>query len=134
LRGLVATRQVHTISLGHAPHFYVAGTLPEFATPPTIYASASMPASAYFMRSDDHDEELPEPVVAKQSLPAAPGPGCAAQSQAESTRPHRCRRASRWRAEIRRCPAPLQPSGSLIPAIASRRNRPPAAVRSGVRR
>ena len=30
LRGLVATRQVHTISLGHAPHFYVAGTLPEF--------------------------------------------------------------------------------------------------------
>jgi 23S rRNA pseudouridine2605 synthase len=25
LRGLVATRQVHTISLGHAPHFYVAG-------------------------------------------------------------------------------------------------------------
>ena len=31
LRGLVATRQVHTISLGHAPHFYVAGTLPEFA-------------------------------------------------------------------------------------------------------
>ena len=31
LRGLVATRQVHTISMGHAPHFYVAGTLPEFA-------------------------------------------------------------------------------------------------------
>src|SRR5580658_1227761 len=26
LRGLVATRQVHTISMGHAPHFYVAGT------------------------------------------------------------------------------------------------------------
>jgi hypothetical protein len=34
LRGLVATRQVHTISLGHAPHFYVAGTLPEFAPAP----------------------------------------------------------------------------------------------------
>ncbi len=32
LRGLVATRQVHTISMGHAPHFYVAGTLPEFET------------------------------------------------------------------------------------------------------
>ena len=29
LRGLVATRQVHTLSLGHAPHFYVAGTLPD---------------------------------------------------------------------------------------------------------
>ena len=34
LRGLVATRQVHTISMGHAPHFYVAGTLPEFAASP----------------------------------------------------------------------------------------------------
>ena len=42
LRGLVATRQVHTISLGHAPHFYVAGTLPEFAVAPTVYASSSM--------------------------------------------------------------------------------------------
>jgi hypothetical protein len=72
LRGLVATRQVHTISLGHAPLFYVAGTLPEFATPATIYASASIPASAYFMRSEDHDEELPEPVV--QKVEAAPEP------------------------------------------------------------
>src|SRR5271165_1684022 len=58
LRGLVATRQVHTISLGHAPHFYVAGTLPEFAAPPTIYASSSMPASTYFLRSYEHDEEV----------------------------------------------------------------------------
>jgi 23S rRNA pseudouridine2605 synthase len=32
LRGLVATRQVHTIALGHSPHYYVAGTLPEFPT------------------------------------------------------------------------------------------------------
>jgi len=63
LRGLVATRQVHTIALGHAPHFYVAGTLPEFAAPPTAYASASMPASAYFMHSQD--EEIPEPVETK---------------------------------------------------------------------
>ncbi len=31
LRGLVATRQVHTITMGHSPQFYVAGTLPEFA-------------------------------------------------------------------------------------------------------
>ena len=74
LRGLVATRQVHTISLGHAPLYYVAGTLPEFATPPTIYASASIPASAYFMHSNDHDEELPEAVVEKQNLPVEPAP------------------------------------------------------------
>jgi hypothetical protein len=70
LRGLVATRQVHTLSMGQAPHFYVAGTLPEFAAPPTIYASASIPASAYFLRS--HEEEQPEPFVAKQSSPSAP--------------------------------------------------------------
>jgi 23S rRNA pseudouridine2605 synthase len=57
LRGLLATRQVHTISLGHAPHFYVAGTLPEFAIAPTTYASSSMPASAYFLHSHDREEE-----------------------------------------------------------------------------
>lgn len=74
LRGLVATRQVHTISLGHAPLFYVAGTLPEFATPTTIYASASIPASAYFMRNQDHEEELPEPAVEKPVLQASPEP------------------------------------------------------------
>ena len=72
LRGLVATRQVHTLSMGHAPHFYVAGTLPEFAAPPTIYASASIPASAYFLRS--YDEELPEPVTTKPRPQAAPAP------------------------------------------------------------
>jgi hypothetical protein len=60
LRGLVATRQVHTITMGHAPHFYVAGTLPEFAAPPTLYTSSSMPASAYFLRSRDHEDEAPE--------------------------------------------------------------------------
>jgi uncharacterized membrane protein YgcG len=73
LRGLVATRQVHTISMGHAPHFYVAGTLPEFAVPPTVYASSSMPASAYFLRSWDHGEEASEveaPMPASQASPA----------------------------------------------------------------
>ncbi len=74
LRGLVATRQVHTISLGHAPLFYVAGTLPEFSAPPTIYASASIPASAYFMRNHDHDEEVPEPAAAQESPLASPAP------------------------------------------------------------
>jgi len=61
LRGLVATRQVHTISLGHAPHFYVAGTLPEFATAPTFYASASI-TSSYFLHPDAREEEPVEPV------------------------------------------------------------------------
>jgi 23S rRNA pseudouridine2605 synthase len=60
LRGLVATRQVHTISMGHAPHFYVAGTLPEFAAPPALYTSSSISSSTYLSRSWDHDEETPE--------------------------------------------------------------------------
>ncbi len=83
LRGLVATRQVHTISLGHAPLFYVAGTLPEFAVAPTIYASSSMPASAYFLRFNDHEEEeLPEPAATKQSLPDAAAPHKSAEAHA----------------------------------------------------
>ena len=80
LRGLLATRQVHTISLGHAPHFYVAGTLPEFAIAPTMYASSSMPASAYFLHSHDREEEGMErwghapkaPIVHEPVKPAAP--------------------------------------------------------------
>ncbi|MGA8089992.1 MAG: hypothetical protein WCA10_22160 [Terracidiphilus sp.] len=66
IRGLVATRQVHTISLGHAPHFYVAGTLPEFEPVSTMYASSSMPASAYFLRSFERDEEAHGPAISLQ--------------------------------------------------------------------
>ena len=79
LRGLVATRQVHTISMGHSPQFYVAGTLPEFAPPVTTYSSytsSSMPASAYFLRSRDHEEEALEfePIPAPSPVPASPVP------------------------------------------------------------
>jgi len=70
LRGLVATRQVHTISMGHAPHFYVAGTLPEFAEPATIYASSSVPAHAYYLRSMDHEEDVPAFVAPKSASPS----------------------------------------------------------------
>jgi hypothetical protein len=100
LRGLLATRQVHTISLGHAPHFYVAGTLPEFAVAPTLYASSSMPASAYYLRNHDHDldEEIaetaePAPAVHHKSAephaprtPAAHKP--AAQGKSPAARAH----------------------------------------------
>jgi len=73
IRGLVATRQVHTLSLGHAPHFYVAGTLPEFAPPVSSYTSSI--GSSYF--SHLHEEEsIPEPapleIVAQEELPAPP--------------------------------------------------------------
>src|SRR5580658_768955 len=59
LRGLVATRQVHTITMGHSPQFYVAGTLPEFAAPATAYTSSSMPA--YFSYGREHEDDMPAP-------------------------------------------------------------------------
>jgi hypothetical protein len=92
LRGLVATRQVHTISMGHAPHFYVAGTLPEFSAPPTLYASSAMPASAYFLRSFDHEEETLEveaPLPAFSAPPAEVEPAVTAQIHAPRTSPER---------------------------------------------
>jgi hypothetical protein len=57
LRGLVATRQVHTLSVGHAPHYYVAGTLPEFAPASAAYTSTAISASSYFLHSYERDEE-----------------------------------------------------------------------------
>ena len=74
LRGLVATRQVHTIPFGHAPHFYVAGTLPEFTAPPTAYASSAMPASTYFLRSYEHEDEVREPAIPVPARATAPTP------------------------------------------------------------
>jgi hypothetical protein len=93
LRGLVATRQVHTISLGHAPQFYVAGTLPEFAAPPTTYSSSSMPASAYFMSSSDREEDVPEfeaPRHIAQPVPASTSPRISAE--AHTSRPPAARK------------------------------------------
>ena len=74
LRGLVATRQVHTLSMGHAPHFYVAGTLPDFTSPPTAYASSAMPASTYFLRSYEHEDEVHGPAISAPAPEAAPAP------------------------------------------------------------
>jgi hypothetical protein len=125
LRGLVATRQVHTLSLGHAPHFYVAGTLPEFASPPTIYASASIPASAYFLRS--HDEELPEPAVAKQRSSAEPAPA-APHKPAEL---HAPRTPATRKPAVSGKSAPARPHFSR-PATHSR-DRKPAQSSSGSR-
>jgi len=90
LRGLVATRQVHTLSLGHAPHFYVAGTLPEFTTVPTSYASSAMAASSYFSYGRDFEEEHSEPVVHRHvSLPPqSPAPIPSAPAANHSSEPH----------------------------------------------
>ena len=62
LRGLVATRQVHTLAMGHTTQYYVAGTLPEFTPPPTLYASTV--GSSYLSHFYGHEESLPEPAPA----------------------------------------------------------------------
>ena len=74
LRGLVATRQVHTLSLGQAPHFYVAGTLPEFSITPTIYGSSIV--ASYLPRYHDQDDSIGEhehvPAAANDLEPVEP--------------------------------------------------------------
>ncbi len=83
LRGLVATRQVHTIQFGHAPHFYVAGTLPEFAEPPAAYASAAMASTSYFSHAYEHVDE------AAEAVSHAPAPAPAAQHTPAEAHAHR---------------------------------------------
>ena len=41
VRGLAATRQVHSTSMGHSPMYYVAGTLPEFPAVPSYQIGSS---------------------------------------------------------------------------------------------
>lgn len=139
LRGLVATRQVHTISLGHAPHFYVAGTLPEFAVTPTIYASSAMAASAYFMHAREHEDEPvehaahpPAPVAAPTSslsasfvpTPVAPQVPAVSRVAAETT-------------HAQRVPAARKPASTGKPHFsrpaARSRDRKPAQASSSSR-
>jgi hypothetical protein len=119
LRGLVATRQVHTISLGHAPHFYVAGTLPEFAEPPTIYASSSMPAHAYFLRSRDHEEDAPAFEAPK---PSTPSPATLKEPR-KSAESHAPRSHAEHKADSSRKPAAARPHFSR-PASHNRSHKP----------
>jgi hypothetical protein len=118
LRGLVATRQVHTLSMGHAPHYYVAGTLPEFAEPAnTVYTSSSMPASAYFMHSRE-EEDVPEP-VALEAAAEAPSAPLLARKSVDSHAP----RAAARKAAGQGKPAAARPHFSR-PATSSRDRKP----------
>jgi 23S rRNA pseudouridine2605 synthase len=68
VRGLAATRQVHTTAMGHAPMFYVAGTLPEFPATPSFQISTPYPAyrgSSYLGLDHDplHDEDFSHPAA-----------------------------------------------------------------------
>ncbi len=122
LRGLVATRQVHTIALGHAPHFYVAGTLPEFTAPATVYASSAMPASSYFLRSYEHEEE-----PAQGSIPMASSVASSALKSAEAAHVHH--------APTPRLSAPAPKPGATRPhfsrPVVQARDRKPAQSSNG---
>jgi hypothetical protein len=90
LRGLVATRQVHTLSLGHAPHFYVAGTLPEFAPTPTIYASTLGSTYLSQLREEEaYQEATPAParISHEQQLHAAEPSSNGSHAASSSSKP-----------------------------------------------
>lgn len=99
IRGLVATRQVHTLSLGHAPHFYVAGTLPEFTPAASVYASyTSSLGSSYYSHGYGREDSLPEPephaaareeeAVSEAAEPHAHSNGRSSSSGKPAPRPH----------------------------------------------
>jgi 23S rRNA pseudouridine2605 synthase len=134
LRGLLATRQVHTISLGHAPHFYVAGTLPEFATPPTIYASAAMPASTYFLRSYEHDEERASAYSpASSSAPNAPSkPSELRASETQAARLSSSQASAPARTDFSREPARTNGHKPVPGSVSNRENH--RELRSGASR
>ncbi|HEY1767017.1 MAG TPA: hypothetical protein VGG26_05155 [Terracidiphilus sp.] len=126
LRGLVATRQVHTISLGHAPHFYVAGTLPEFTTVPSVYASSAMAASSYFLHGRDFEEENVAPVPPRPQPPAAlPAPVASAPAPRIASESHAARMAAPRKPASSSKPASARPHFSR-PAAAHARDRKPA--------
>ncbi|HEV2215439.1 MAG TPA: hypothetical protein VGR64_09130 [Terracidiphilus sp.] len=102
LRGLVATRQVHTIALGPAPHFYVAGTLPEFAPPSTLYGSSALSGSSYFDRFDHHQSSNARSIY---SPPAYVTPAHRAESRPEARAEQKFEQRPAAEAPAERAPA-----------------------------
>ena len=136
LRGLVATRQVHTISMGHSPQFYVAGTLPEFSVAPSLYSSSSM-AGSYFLRNHDHDDDVAEvepakPIYHKPSYatPAAPVEHTVSlHAAAETPAPHAAPAHSAPAHIPAHVPAAHQPAAHAAPVHKPVSNGKPAAAR-----
>jgi hypothetical protein len=115
LRGLLATRQVHTIAMGHAPHFYVAGTLPEFAPATGIYAGTYLTSSSFGSSPRDF-ERIFTPAPAFEKKPFAP------PVQAAPVAPQR--------AEATPAPAPLRnPAPAAKTPVRAHFSRPAAHTR-----
>jgi len=88
VRGLAATRQVHSTTLGHSPMFYVAGTLPEFPAVPSFplsttfssYRNSNYRGSTYLGTDPDqsHDDDfsggVSRPIYARAATRSASVP------------------------------------------------------------
>lgn len=128
LRGLVATRQVHTIAMGHAPHFYVAGTLPEFPATTSLYGGSTLQASAssYYFSGYEREGFATEPPPAPRTY-SAPAPQPEPQAKADNHAP---------RTPVRKPAAAGKPQAARPhsrPAPHTR-DRKPAASRNGASR
>jgi hypothetical protein len=114
--------------MGHAPQFYVAGTLPEFSIPGSLYggsySSSSMPASAQFLRSYERDYDAQEPVARVSPIaPAAPAAVPSSSVPVPTRKPEEI--APRIAAQAEEKPQAARPHFSRTPAHA--RNRKPAS-------
>jgi hypothetical protein len=122
LRGLVATRQVHTISFGQAPHFYVAGTLPEFSVAPTVYASSAMAASSYFSHARSFEDEFHPP--AHRTPPAPATAPVSATAHASAAVPAPVIRQSPHLAAPPAAPPSVSPAAANVARIAAEGHAP----------
>jgi len=140
LRGLVATRQVHTISFGPAPHYYVAGTLPEFAPPSNFYAGSTLSASSYFGHFERGEDPLARPAYQppahrppaprQESRPAVSSAVSSAGSSSGSGETHRPAAEHSARKPMHKPAAAGSPAASRPhfsrPAASAARDRKPA--------
>jgi hypothetical protein len=84
VRGLAATRQVHSTSTGHAPLYYVAGTLPDFPAVPSYQANPSQPA----YRSSSYRTPSYTPAYLDEYLDGDHDPQGQPASQPNASQPH----------------------------------------------
>jgi len=124
LRGLVATRQVHTISLGHSPHFYVAGTLPEFPVANALYGG-NLSAPGYYFSNFEREEHVAEPPVARPMAPPVAHGAMAQESHPEpKAESHAPRTPVRKPAAAARPAVASKSAGASRPAGARPHSRP----------